>query len=68
MQAYVDKYSLGYPVAADLTGDILHLYRVNALPTQFFIAPDGRISSVVLGPMDVDSATAQIQAILPPTS
>jgi thiol-disulfide isomerase/thioredoxin len=68
VQAYVNTYSLGYRVAADLTGDILHLYRVNALPTQFFIAPDGRIASVVLGPLDLDGATAQIQAILPPTS
>jgi len=68
VQNYVNTYSLGYRVAADLKGDILKLYRVSALPTQFFIAPDGRISSVVLGPLDVDRATAQIQAILPPTS
>lgn len=65
VKAYVDKYALGYRVAADLSGDIYHLYRVNALPTQFFIDPQGRIASIVLGPMDVATASAQIEAILP---
>ena len=63
--AYAAKYSLGYTVAADLTGDILHLYRVNALPTSFFIGPDGIIRDVVLAPLDDDSAAAEVQAILP---
>ena len=63
--AYATKYALGYTVAADLTGDILHLYRVNALPTQFFIGPDGIIRDVVLAPMDDDSAAAEVAAILP---
>ena len=63
--AYAAKYSLGYTVAADLTGDILHLYRVNALPTSFFIGPDGIIRDVVLAPLDDESAAAEVQAILP---
>ena len=41
---YVDRYSLGYTVAADLDGDVFRKYRVYGLPTQFFIAPDGRIA------------------------
>ena len=63
--AYATKYSLGYTVAADLIGDMLHLYRVNALPTSFFIGPDGIIRDVVLAPMDDDSAAAEVAAILP---
>jgi peroxiredoxin len=66
VRAYVDKYSLGYEVGADLSGDILHLYRVNALPTQFFIDPQGRIASIITGPLDLESAAAQVEAILPP--
>jgi peroxiredoxin len=65
VKAYADKYDLGYRVAADLSGDIFHLYRVYALPTQFFIDPGGRITSVVQGPLDVPSARAQVEAILP---
>jgi peroxiredoxin len=63
--AYVQKYSLGYRIAADLSGDIFHLYKVYALPTQFFIDPSGRIASIVQGPLDQAGATAQIEAILP---
>ena len=63
--AYVDRYSLGYTVAADLDGDIFRHYRVYVLPTQFFIRPDGRIASLILGPLDEAAATAQIEAILP---
>ena len=62
------RYGLGYRVAADLAGDIFHLYRVYALPTQFFIDPDGRISSIVQGPLDLPGAAAQIEPILPPGS
>jgi peroxiredoxin len=65
VQAYALRYSLGYRVAADLSGDIFHLYRVYALPTQFFVDPDGRISSIVQGPLDVAGADAQVEAILP---
>jgi len=65
VQAYALKYSLGYTVAADLAGDIFRLYRVYALPTQFFIDPAGRITSIVLGPLDDAAAAAQVEAILP---
>jgi peroxiredoxin len=65
VKAYVDRYSLGYTVAADLAGDIFHLYRVYALPTQFFIDPSGRISAIVQGPLDLPAAQAQVEAILP---
>ena len=65
VRAYVDRYGLGYTVAADLSGDIFRLYRVYALPTQFFIDPDGRVSAIVQGPMDLPAAQAQVEAILP---
>ena len=35
------------------------------LPTQFFIAPDGRISQVTLGPLEASAARQRIDAILP---
>jgi cytochrome c biogenesis protein CcmG, thiol:disulfide interchange protein DsbE len=63
--AYARTYDLGYTVAADLGGDIFHLYRVYALPTQFFIDTNGRIAAVVQGPLDQADASAQIEAILP---
>ena len=65
VKAYVDRFSLRYVVAADLAGDVFHLYRVYALPTQFFLDTEGRIRSIVQGPVDVAGAAAQVEAILP---
>jgi peroxiredoxin len=63
--AYVAKYSLPYTVAADLSADIFHRYRVYALPTQFFIDASGVIRSVVQGPLDRAGAEAHLADILP---
>ncbi len=65
VRRYAERYMLPYTIAADLEADIFHLYRVYALPTQFFIGPDGVIRSVVNGPLDLDAARAQVEAILP---
>jgi thiol-disulfide isomerase/thioredoxin len=62
---YAERYELGYPIAFDTYADVFHLYRVFALPTQFFIAPDGRILEVVNGPLSQADATARVEAWLP---
>jgi peroxiredoxin len=66
--AYAAKYGLDYTIAADLSADAFHLYRVYGLPTQVFIGPDGRIRKVVAGPLSAAEAAAQVEAILPPSS
>ena len=63
--AYATKYGLGYTVAADLSADVFHLYRVYALPTQVFVGPDGVIRGIVQGPLTAEAAAARIEAILP---
>ncbi len=68
VRAYAERYGLGYTVAADLAGDIFRLYRVYALPTQFFIGPDGVIRSVVQGPLDAVGAAKHVEEILPPAT
>jgi cytochrome c biogenesis protein CcmG/thiol:disulfide interchange protein DsbE len=65
VRAYADRYELGYTVAADLQADAFDRYRVYALPTQFFIGPDGVIRTVVQGPVDEARATTLIEGILP---
>ncbi|HEX5826078.1 MAG TPA: TlpA disulfide reductase family protein [Candidatus Limnocylindrales bacterium] len=62
---YAERYELGYRIAFDTSADIFRLYRVFALPTQFFIAPDGRILEVVNGPLSRLDAEARIKAWLP---
>jgi peroxiredoxin len=65
VRAYAERYQLGYPIAADLTGEIFRLYRLWGLPTSFFVGPDGVIRSVVLAPLNEQGAAAQVEAILP---
>jgi peroxiredoxin len=65
VRAYAERYELGYDIAFDASADIFNLYRVFALPTQFFIDPDGRILEVVNGPLTDAAAQARIDAWLP---
>ena len=65
VRAYAERYDLGYTIAFDASADIFHRYRVFALPTQFFIAPDGRILEVLNGPLTEATARTRIEAWLP---
>lgn len=66
--AYAAKYQLGYTIAFDATADVFHLYRVFALPTQVLVGPDGRVHSVVNGPLTEASGRALIEPLLPARS
>jgi thiol-disulfide isomerase/thioredoxin len=65
VREYADRYQLGYPIAFDTSADIFRLYKVFALPTQFFIGPDGTILDVVNGPLSHEDAQARIDTWLP---
>lgn len=62
---YAARYSLDYTIAADLAGDVFRTYKVFALPTQFFIGPDGVVLEVVNGPLEPDDAATLIERLLP---
>jgi peroxiredoxin len=64
-QRYADRYGLRYTIGADVAGQVFRTYRVYALPTQFFIGPDGVIRSVVQGPLSRDAAIARVEQIVP---
>jgi thiol-disulfide isomerase/thioredoxin len=66
-QAYAERYGLEYTIGADVTGAIFHAYKVFALPTQFFIDPNGVVRQVINGPLDETRAVQLIESILPPT-
>lgn len=63
---YATKYDLQYPIGADVAADVFRTYKVFALPTQFFIDPEGVVRQVVNGPLDEVSAAALVESILPP--
>jgi thiol-disulfide isomerase/thioredoxin len=62
--AYAARYQLDYTIAADSTGEVFRSYRLYALPTQFFLGPEGAIRAIGLGPMTTETAKSQIEAIL----
>ena len=68
VKAYAAQYELGYRIAFDATANVFDLYKVFALPTQFFIGPDGRILEVVNGPLNDADATRRVEAWLPGAS
>jgi peroxiredoxin len=65
VRAYAQKYQLGYTIAADVTGAVYGAYRLNGIPSSFFIGPEGAIRSIVRAPMNEAQAIAQIEAVLP---
>jgi peroxiredoxin len=67
-QRYASTYGLSYQIGADVSADIFRAYKVFALPTQFFIDPNGVVHSVVNGPLDDATAAALIESILPPST
>ncbi len=62
---YANTYGLEYTIGADVSAAVFRTYRVYALPTQFFIDPDGVIRAVLNGPVDLAGATRLVEAILP---
>jgi cytochrome c biogenesis protein CcmG/thiol:disulfide interchange protein DsbE len=65
VQAYADRYQLGYTIGFDGSGTIFHAYKAYGLPTQVFIDPNGVIQAIVGAPLDEAGAIAHIEAILP---
>ena len=63
--AYAGRYGLEYVIGADVSAAAFRTYRVYALPTQFFIDPDGVIRAVVNGPLDLAGASRLVESILP---
>jgi len=63
---YATTYGLGYVIGADVSAAVFRTYHVFALPTQFFIDPQGIIRAVVNGPLDLETAGSVVESILPP--
>ena len=64
---YRDRYGLTYSIGQDVSAVVFHQYRVFALPTQFFIDPQGVIRAIVNGPLSDTGAARLVEAILPPS-
>jgi thiol-disulfide isomerase/thioredoxin len=52
VQRFAKDISLGFVPLLDPTGRVAGQYKVDSLPSSFFIAPDGTIRAINIGPMD----------------
>lgn len=59
--AFLTKYGITFPILLDREGQVARLYEIRALPTTFFIGPDGRIRSVVIGAISEVTLRIQIE-------
>ncbi len=65
VQAFVTDYGLSFPILLDKTGEVSHLYQVQALPTTFFIDQEGVIQKVIYGgPLSEALIRAEIDRLL----
>jgi peroxiredoxin len=65
VREYAERYQLRYTIGFDGSGHAFHQYRVYALPTQFFLDPDGVIRFIAQGPLSEEGASQRIAAVLP---
>jgi peroxiredoxin len=48
-RAFASELGLSYPILLDVNGIVSDLYNLRALPTTFFIDPEGQIQEVIIG-------------------
>jgi cytochrome c biogenesis protein CcmG/thiol:disulfide interchange protein DsbE len=66
VREYVTRYGLTYTIGMDVTGAIMHTYRVFGIPTHYFIDRDGVIRDRVFGPVDPAGIDQRLAKILKP--
>ena len=63
--AFVAEHNLTFPILLDVDGEVSRLYQVSALPSSFFVLPDGTIQEVVIGgPMAEALLRTRIESLL----
>jgi cytochrome c biogenesis protein CcmG/thiol:disulfide interchange protein DsbE len=63
--AFAQDLGLTFPVLFDTDGEVARLYKVQALPSSYFIKPDGKIEEVVIGgPMSEALLRVRVEKLL----
>ena len=61
VQSFVREVPLGFVPLLDPTGAVAGQYKVDSLPSSFFIGPDGTIRAINVGPMDQSTIEQNLQ-------
>ena len=63
--SFADELGLTFPILLDPDGTVGRLYQVSALPSTFFIRPDGTIEEIVIGgPMAEALLLTRVETLL----
>jgi cytochrome c biogenesis protein CcmG/thiol:disulfide interchange protein DsbE len=62
--AYMEDYDISYPNAPDRGSTISDEYRITGVPETFFIDKEGKISRVVIGPVNANMLHTEIAQLL----
>ena len=46
---YIKQTALTFPIALDTSGEVTELFRIQGMPTTFFVGRDGKIKDTVIG-------------------
>ena len=64
-KSFVLENKLGFPILLDETGLVTRLYRIQSLPTSFFVGTDGVIREIVIGgPMAEAQLIIRVEKLL----
>lgn len=62
---FIDEYALTFLNGSDLDGTVSDDYRIQGIPTTWFINGEGLLEKIVYGPLDLEGLDAAISLILP---
>ncbi len=62
---FVSEAGATFPIALDVSGEVTELYRIQGMPTTFFIGRDGKIKDTVIGgPLGEAAIEAKVAELL----
>lgn len=62
---FLDEYDVTYPNGSDSNGNMSADYKIQGIPTTWFINENGLLEKIVLGPLDLAALDTAIAMILP---
>ncbi len=63
VEEFVDNLGLSFPILLDQSGDVTSLYRIQPLPTSYFIDGNGVIRHVNVGPMNEEMMVRVLESM-----
>ena len=64
VQAFLTGMGVTYPVVLDRTGRLGKKLKVNSIPFNVFVGPDGRIMGDVTGELDYETGAERVEALV----